>query len=97
MPFLFTHHRQTLDVAEVARGELGVLPHRARRPAVEIVHPDQHADFAVLFYQPLHDGNELFIFLFDKFSREPDFHLLAILDFIEFNRHIFVVLRFWVI
>ena len=68
LPFRFPNHGNSLDVTQMLSIELDILPKRACRPAMEIVHFHQQPDFAVLLDRLLHSRNEILVILFGKFA-----------------------------
>ena len=57
----------------MVRGELDVVPQRARFPAVKVRHFEQHTDLAVLLYEPLKLRHEVFVILMHKFTADLNF------------------------
>jgi hypothetical protein len=83
LPLRFPHHGNSLYVAQMLSIELDILPKRACRPAMEIVHFDQQSDFAVLLDRLLHSWDEMFVILLGKFAGQMNFKHLAIVRFLE--------------
>jgi hypothetical protein len=72
LPRLLGHQSEMFDGPEVFQIELDILPEAACRPAVEIVHLNQHPQLAVLHDQALDFGDEMLVVLLRELACEFD-------------------------
>ena len=88
LPFRFSDHREPVEIAKMPRAELRVLPGRARRSAVEIVHHHQHADFPVRRDRPVHRRDKGGVIFLHQFAAQKDFERFPAVGFLQLDRNL---------
>ena len=83
LPFPIAYHRQTIDIREMLGVELDVVPQRGAKPAVKANHLEQHADFPVLFDEPLERRYKVLVVLVRQLAAHLHFEHLAAIRFIQ--------------
>jgi hypothetical protein len=73
LPRLLANESKAFNLAEVLEIELDVLPEGACRPAMEIVHLNEHSKLAVLLDQAIDLRSELLVVLLRELARQLDY------------------------
>jgi hypothetical protein len=79
LPRLFANESEAFNLTEVLEIELDVLREGSYRPAVEIVHLNEHAKLAVLLDKAIDFWSELFVVLLRELARQLDYQNFPIL------------------
>lgn len=87
LPLRFPNHRQPIEIAKMARTELGVFPECAGRPAMEIMHHDKHAKPPLCREGVIHCRDETIVVFLDQLAGHEDFQSLPAVGFLELDCH----------